>query len=257
MDTANTVLSDGTPRAAIVGIFNRFRAELGLGRLHAARAVLDTLFGTNQSAALAAIQFAVTGLVPPTVGQGVLGLLEDPPQRATTVYWRTIAALAGGDTATARSLLDSPLAADSATHPNVPDSFFHALNAWTRVEVGDTTGGLPELQRSLLEAGYTSGAQIVLRPVFIALARTEAARPESRTKGINWMKQLMDLDPLGEIALNVPLAEALEAEGRTAEAAEAYNRFISLWASADPELQPRVDAARRALARITAERPGG
>ena len=33
-----------------------------------------------------------------------------------------------------------------------------------------------------------------------------------------------------------------------------YNRFIQLWQNADPELQPQVDAARNALARMAAER---
>lgn len=48
-----------------------------------------------------------------------------------------------------------------------------------------------------------------------------------------------------------------EDAGRTAEAAPHYTRFIALWKDADPELQPQVDAARRALARMTAERPEG
>jgi eukaryotic-like serine/threonine-protein kinase len=48
-----------------------------------------------------------------------------------------------------------------------------------------------------------------------------------------------------------------EDAGRSAEAAAHYSRFIELWKDADPELQPRVEAARRALARMTAERPGG
>jgi eukaryotic-like serine/threonine-protein kinase len=48
-----------------------------------------------------------------------------------------------------------------------------------------------------------------------------------------------------------------EDAGRSAEAAAHYARFIDLWKDADPELQPQVEAARRALARMTAERPGG
>ena len=44
-----------------------------------------------------------------------------------------------------------------------------------------------------------------------------------------------------------------EQRGDTAEAARYYSRFIELWQSADPELQPRVEAARRALQRLAAE----
>ncbi len=44
-----------------------------------------------------------------------------------------------------------------------------------------------------------------------------------------------------------------EARGDRDKAARLYARFIDLWQDADPELQPRVEAARRALERLTAE----
>ena len=52
------------------------------------------------------------------------------------------------------------------------------------------------------------------------------------------------------------LGALYEDRGDTARAAEYYSRFIDLWEDADPELQPRVDAARRALARLAAEGGG-
>ncbi len=39
-----------------------------------------------------------------------------------------------------------------------------------------------------------------------------------------------------------------------AGAAAAYSQFIRLWENADPELQPRVETARRALERLAAEK---
>ena len=38
-----------------------------------------------------------------------------------------------------------------------------------------------------------------------------------------------------------------------AAAIRAYSRFVRLWEDADPELQPRVETARRALDRLTGE----
>ena len=51
------------------------------------------------------------------------------------------------------------------------------------------------------------------------------------------------------------LGQAYEGLGEYAEARKAYAYFVSAWQDADPELQPRVEAARRALERLTAERP--
>jgi eukaryotic-like serine/threonine-protein kinase len=50
------------------------------------------------------------------------------------------------------------------------------------------------------------------------------------------------------------MAHLHEERGDIAQAVLYHQRFIELWKDADPELQPRVDAARRALARIAAER---
>ncbi len=41
-----------------------------------------------------------------------------------------------------------------------------------------------------------------------------------------------------------------EAAGDRAAAAGHYERFVELWRGADPELQPRVEEARQAIARL-------
>jgi multidrug resistance efflux pump len=46
------------------------------------------------------------------------------------------------------------------------------------------------------------------------------------------------------------LAQIAEQQGDTAGAMRAYGNFVDLWKDADPELQPRVAAARAALARL-------
>lgn len=51
------------------------------------------------------------------------------------------------------------------------------------------------------------------------------------------------------------LAALHESTDDAEAAARYYNWFIELWANADPELQPQVDAARAALAQLETERP--
>ncbi len=49
-------------------------------------------------------------------------------------------------------------------------------------------------------------------------------------------------------------AQIYERLGERESAARHYARFIELWEGADPELQPQVAAARRALDALSAER---
>jgi tetratricopeptide (TPR) repeat protein len=50
------------------------------------------------------------------------------------------------------------------------------------------------------------------------------------------------------------LGEIHERQGEPAEAADYYRRFLDLWADADPELQPQVEAARRAIEALSTDR---
>ncbi|UCC84229.1 MAG: hypothetical protein JSW46_04675, partial [Gemmatimonadota bacterium] len=53
-------------------------------------------------------------------------------------------------------------------------------------------------------------------------------------------------------AIERRLAELEESRGNIDAAIRHYRRFLELWSDADPELQYQVDAARRALARLSA-----
>jgi hypothetical protein len=46
------------------------------------------------------------------------------------------------------------------------------------------------------------------------------------------------------------LGQIAEQQGDTATAIRAHRNFVALWRDADPEVQPRVAAARAALARL-------
>ena len=50
------------------------------------------------------------------------------------------------------------------------------------------------------------------------------------------------------------LGQMYDARADLEKASEYYAKFVELWAEADPELQPRVQAAQRRLEEIVAER---
>lgn len=80
-----------------------------------------------------------------------------------------------------------------------------------------------------------------------------AAHPETRDRGIRLLRYGLYPWDTNYLALRyLLLGQALE-EGDRAAAVRAYSRFVRRWENADPELQPRVETARRALERLTDE----
>jgi len=69
-----------------------------------------------------------------------------------------------------------------------------------------------------------------------------------------WIERLASTDWWALAGILERLAGLYELRGESDKAAHYYKRFVELWENADPALQPRVDAARRALERLTAER---
>jgi tetratricopeptide (TPR) repeat protein len=68
-----------------------------------------------------------------------------------------------------------------------------------------------------------------------------------------WLFRLASTDWWALAAAYERLGGLYELKGETEEALFFYNRFVGLWENADPELQPRVDAARRAIERLSEE----
>ena len=71
-----------------------------------------------------------------------------------------------------------------------------------------------------------------------------------------WLKWQAQHDPMNTPAVHERLGQLYEAKGNADKAAEHYRAFIDLWKNADPELQPRVAAAKERLKKLTPiERP--
>ena len=97
--------------------------------------------------------------------------------------------------------------------------------------------GLPDLARAYAEAGQPDSA-ITKYERFISTP---------------WMWRIFqdswNLGPAYET-----LAVLYEQQGDTDKAIFNYGKLVSLWEDADPELQPRVEAARRAIAALSSDR---
>jgi tetratricopeptide (TPR) repeat protein len=68
-----------------------------------------------------------------------------------------------------------------------------------------------------------------------------------------WLTRLTSSDWWALARVYERLGGLYELRGDTGKAEAYYGRFVELWEDADPELQPRVEAARRALERLSSE----
>jgi tetratricopeptide (TPR) repeat protein len=84
----------------------------------------------------------------------------------------------------------------------------------------------------------------------LALARLEFAVGDLGAALRHLHDMLLPLGTLERAEAEELRGQIEEQRGDTAAAVHAYRNFIGLWENADPELQPRVTAAREALARL-------
>lgn len=234
-----------------------------LGRLAEARPLFDTLWavaGPRESIAHMGLLPVLAGLADPSYAPGPVEQLfvvpAEPESRQLALQRSMFYELARGGTAEARRLGAEALAADSMPRFDFLPSLIEGGFGWADIIDGDTVGGLERLRSALYEAGYARGPVLAWsQQLRIALTATLAAYPPTRAEGIRRLRYAHALfTDMIYFGLNyLALGQALEAEGDVAGAVAAYSRFIELWKDADPELQPRVETARRALQRLTAE----
>lgn len=228
------------------------------GRLNEARAVFDTLWVNVPDR-----QWPYLRLLPVLAGYAdssylgpisevLAGPAPNPQAEQFFHYARVLLALSQGRSEEARAL-----AARAVTTLEMSariEHFFQAALGWATIIDGDTVAGLEQLQSELEAAGYTGDLQYS-GPLRFALAVIQAGHDETRAEGI---RRLKNSSWFGDVVYFAPAylhqAQALERAGDPVGAAQAYAQFIHLWEGADPELQPQIEAARRALERLAAER---
>ena len=178
-------------------------------------------------------------------------------QRQDSLYGELVWALLNDRATLARGFLEEALAIETSG-PNPVLPLRRAGQGWADIMEGDTLSGIEKLRSGLEQAGYAPFFVIGFsQPLRFALAAAQAAHPATREEGIRRLRNGVWVTDLVYLPLTyLWLAQALEASGDAAAAAEAYAHFIRLWRNADPELQPRVETARRALERLTGEIAG-
>jgi tetratricopeptide (TPR) repeat protein len=132
-----------------------------------------------------------------------------------------------------------------------------AVRAWMEEAEGRWTDAIADWQASdvLPEDGRPFGVCTSCVPRAMARMYEALNRPDS---AIYWHEKYLATPEfiLGNIATFTPntyerLAALYERVGNRAKAVEYSSKFADLWKNADPELQPRVAAARARIARLT------
>lgn len=254
-DTARVMLAADSREHSVL---YRMEAELaaGMGHFQAARAVLDTLHAIDPRRTFGAVlPIYLWGARPPDYGvREIERFMEQSPPAGSPShsvwYWQTLIALSEADTLRARQILDeAEQAADSTFLPVVT-----ALRTLNRLALGDPVADIEQFEIELQRVGYGSmGEREWLLPMRIQLALIESTQPDRIDEAIRILRWITSLDPLFSLLLAPPLAEAYERAGMTAEAARTWTRYIAVLEQGDPEVQPFVEAAQRALERLLAE----
>lgn len=130
------------------------------------------------------------------------------------------------------------------------------LETWVPLQ-RDAPSDTAEWLRECLEAmGYTPMAGEPALRVSFHLGTRLAASDATRAEGISRLQTLREAFFMpGAVlpATALALARAYEAAGEPDRAAREYAEVLRLWSEADSVLQPRIEEARRGLARVTRE----
>ena len=194
---------------------------------------VDSLFARERTFAESMTQFVgagrATGLLLPTLAW------VDFPARGS--HWpagldtasndprlQLVAVVAGGDTARIRRTLVRYDSTNDA-QTDEPDMGLSLLSANTHLLLRDSAAALQRMLR-FRDVGWRRTPMLVPMAGGLSIA------------GVIWPRSFL---LLGDLAA---------AQGRRADAVDAYRRFIGMWQHADPDAQPLVQRARDALARL-------
>ncbi|MGE0351676.1 MAG: protein kinase [Gemmatimonadales bacterium] len=238
---------------------SRIAVQVGFGRLQAARALMDSVRAINQDLALGLTLLPINaGLAPESFAPEAVSRIRQAPLNASPFVALARASLEIGSGHGDRAVQIVDEALRTTFRQPMPPGFAELLKAYRgvgRIIQGDTAAGIREVREGLRQSGHF-GAEWNGGLARFHLAAALAATSATRDEGI---RMLLHGLSNGSDIMYIPMAQllagrALEARGDRAGAAEAYGRFIRLWASADPSLHPRVEEARAGLARVTGEK---
>jgi serine/threonine-protein kinase len=261
--TSDTVVDRFHWAVAAMPPTRQFRAEslrelgkiyAGLGQMGRARAISDTLRKVDGQGAPELFGWPMAlGLAPPDYDRGWLdtavAAIPPGPRRE---YVGALLAIIRGRRDEARRGIDALVA---RRDPDVTDDLrgqILAAQGRLLLLAGDSAAAIRRIQEGI-DLAARPGFAGTLGVFRFELAAAMAERSDTRPEGIQRLANGFLLEPFFLPLSYLALGRAYEAAGQRDSAAAAYGRFIRLWDRADPPLQGRVEEAREALKRLTAE----
>jgi len=252
-DTARVVVTSPQNRLAIT-LADAMVAG-STGQFRRGRLLLDTIRDINPQLAFSVVlPIRFWGMAPSDYGAREVAFLQNPPTGAVSQglqYGRASFMLGQGELPRARILIDSSAAMQGN---QIPAPFFDVVRGWIRVAEGDTAGGIQQIEASMRRGGYSPQAlgMAAMHQANLALLRVQ--RAETRASAMGQLRLMFAQEPILQVLLAIPLADAYERAGMREEAARTLALFITILEQGDPDVQPHLDAARRSLERLVAER---
>jgi tetratricopeptide (TPR) repeat protein len=242
--------------------------ELLHGRLRSAEALLDEQTGIRVRQGVASadltsglwMAFRLLEVVRDTAGamaQMERALeetsLEELPVLDRPWVWAARIAARAGDPDRARELLARRDSEVSPRYLEIARQDEHDLAAWIALAEGNAERALEELRRQPPEA-CTRCRSVDFARLFERSGQADSAiaRYEEYLQIPSNFAIFIDATALG--AVYESLGHLYDERGDLEEAALYYAQFLDLWAEADSELQPRVQAARARMEEIVRER---
>ncbi len=253
IDSALTSSQSDDRGALLMAAKARFLSSLG--RLAEAGQLIDSVFQVNpRTAMFASLYPVIAGYADITFalpGLRVLGAISESDPLAS--FWRGVFLAGTGDVPNARAEVQRQLDLIGDSDTTAMRGLFDALMGWVLMLEGDSVGGIARMERGLNDVGFAPGVSIFSGPLRFELATALTQRNESRSEGLRRLR--FGVGPASEYrALTyLALAQVFEEDGDDSGAIEAYSQFVRLWENADPQLQPAVESARRALRRLAGE----
>ncbi len=230
--------------------------ELLHGRLRAAEARSD---GVSDRRRADWLLFVVGDTVAAlsALGQVLDGeSLEEFEQRPVLNRpWIGLAGLAAraGNPDLARELIARRDSEMSLRYVEIERRYEHDLAAWIALADGDPERALSEIRLQPRDACPRCRAEAHAR-LFEAAGQVDSAIARYREYIETPSNFILGFDALFLAPAHESLAQLYDAQGDLENAALHYAQFVDLWEDADPELQPRVAAARNRLQVIVRER---
>jgi eukaryotic-like serine/threonine-protein kinase len=228
----------------------------GLGQLDRARKLADTL--RTESPQDAPVVFGwpmALGLAPPDYDRRWLDTaVAAVPAGSRRAYAEAMLHLIRGQTAEARRGLDAALSDRDSSVSDQQRGQTIAEQGYLMIQAGDSGSGIRRMEEGILLAARPQFAGALGWDRFeLALAQAASGDADTRREGIRRLSNGFLFEPMFLPLSYLARGRAYEAAGEPDSAAFAYGRFIRLWDNADPPLQGRVEEAREALKRLTAE----